>query len=318
MKPLWQAVRQGPPISIRASRSKSCSVDGWSTAVVLPDMQIGYYRTRFGTLEPIHDERAMSIALEIIVACKPSQIILVGDNLDLADFSTKYRKTPAFQQTTQEAIDRATTYCAELRSNAPQAQIIWIAGNHEERLQNYIVDNALAAYGIRQGNASQHSFPVLSVPFLCRLDDFGVEYLSGYPSASHWITPRIRVVHGDRVASSGSTAHKYLAGEKSSIVYGHIHRREWAERSREDYDGIKTILAASPGCLARIDGVVPSTRQGLDLDGRPLRRIEDWQQGMAVIPFSESTGEFVYEQIAIHQYQDGTRAMWRGKWFTGF
>lgn len=311
MSTLWEPVRQGPPIRIRASRSKPEESD-WKNAVILPDMQIGYFRNRSKELEPLHDENAISIAMEIIVDAKPRQIILLGDNLDLPDFSTKYRKTPAFQQTTQQAIDRATILCAQLRANAPQARIVWIAGNHEERLQNYIVDNALAAHGIRQGN-SPESYPVLSVPFLCRLQESDVEYIAGYPGGSHWITPRLKAIHGHYAVSGGSTAHKYLNTEKTSTIYGHVHRREWAERSRDDFDGTKTILAASPGCLARVDGVVPSVKQALDYDGRPLRRVEDWQQGIAVIPYSETTGEFVYEQVAIHN----GRAMWRGKWFEG-
>lgn len=312
MTTLWEPVRQGPAISIRPSRSKPIDSD-WQNAVILPDMQIGWFKNREQQLEPIHDEQAIAIALEIIIDAKPKQIVLLGDNLDLPDFSTKYRKTPAFQQTTQQAIDRATTLCATIRANAPHAQIVWIAGNHEERLQNYIVDNALAAHGIRQGNASQYEYPVLSVPFLCRLGDSQVEYISGYPGGSHWITPRLRAIHGHFAVSGGSTAHKYLNTEKTSVVYGHVHRREWAERSRDDFDGTKTILAASPGCLARVDGVVPSVKQALDYDGRPLRRVEDWQQGVAVVNYSEDTGEFVYEQIAIHS----GRAMWRGKWYYG-
>jgi hypothetical protein len=96
---------------------------------------------------------------------------------------------------------------------------------------------------------------------------------------------------------------------KTSVIYGHIHRREWAERTRDDHDGARTILAASPGCLARIDGAVPSTRGGHDLDGRPLYRAEDWQQGLSVVEYIPGDGEFNLEMIPI---RDGW-ARWRGK-----
>ena len=59
-------------------------------------------------------------------------------------------------------------------------------------------------------------------------------------------------------------------------------------------------MAASPGCLARIDGAVPSTKGGVDLDGRPLTRIEDWQQGMALVSYQDGDGMFTYTNIAIH------------------
>jgi hypothetical protein len=97
------------------------------------------------------------------------------------------------------------------------------------------------------------------------------------------------------------TAQRYLEREKVSVLYGHIHRREWAEQTREDHDGRPaTILAASPGCLARIDGAVPSTRGGIDLDGRPIRRHENWQQGLGIVHYEPDDGRFVYEQVAIH------------------
>ena len=139
----------------------------------------------------------------------------------------------------------------------------------------------------------------MSVPYLCNLDDYGVEYLPGYPTGAHWINQRLHVIHGDKVASGGSTAHKYLSTVKTSVIYGHIHRREWAERTRDDHDGARTILAASPGCLARIDGAVPSTRGGHDLDGRPLYRAEDWQQGLSVVEYIPGDGEFNLEMIPI-------------------
>ena len=305
--PEWPVVQPGPRYRLPARTATTSRNEGWRKAVILPDMQIGYYRGADDRLEPTHDEAALEVALAITKDVKPDVIVMVGDNIDAPEFG-KYRLTPAFQRTMQAAIDRATTLCAQLRAIAPEAEIVWLAGNHEERIPNYLLDNASAAFGLRRGNTPE-SWPVLSIPYLCRMDETGVDYRTGYPAGHYWINQRLRVIHGDKVASGGSTAHKYLATEKTSVIYGHIHRREWAERTREDWDGAKTVMAATPGCLARIDGVVPSTKQGTDLDGRPLRRVEDWQQGLGVVTFEEGDGRFVYEQIAIH---DGW-AQYRGK-----
>jgi hypothetical protein len=304
--PEWPVVQPGRPVRLPPRRVVGC--DRWpSNAVVLPDMQIGYYRLHDDTLEPTHDEAALAVALEVVKATKPSLVVLVGDNLDLPEFG-RYRLSPAFARTTQAAIDRATLMAGQVRDAAPAARIVWLAGNHEERLSSAIIDNATAAFGLRQGR-SPESWPVLSIPHLCRLDDFDIEYRPGYPAADVWITERLRVIHGDRVKGSGSTADKYLGEIKSSVVYGHVHRIERAHRTRRDHDGPREVMAASPGCLARIDGAVPSTKQGIDLDGRPLVSHENWQQGLAVVPFDESTGEFDYEQVRI----DSGRAMWRGR-----
>lgn len=305
--PAWPVVDRGPTIKVSAPKlSERATESKFASAVVLPDIQAGYYRTDRG-LEPTHDEDALSAALAVVKAAKPAQVVLVGDNADLPEFG-KYRLTPAFQQTTQATVDRLTTLCAELRAAAPDARIVWLAGNHEERLPNFVLDNARAAFGLRQGNTPE-SWPVLSVPYLCRMDEHGVEYVPGYPASHHWVTPQLRVVHGDLVRSNASTAVAYLGREKTSVIFGHVHRREYAARTREDHDGPKEVMAASPGCLARIDGAVPSTKGGTDLDGRPLRRHEDWQQGLAVVGYDPVSGEFDYEMVAI---RDGV-ARWRGK-----
>lgn len=307
--PEWPTLTQGPSYKLPPTKAKATpDTSGYETAVILPDIQIGYYRMHGEELDATHDEVALSVALEITKTVKPSKIILLGDNLDFPEFG-KYRLSPAYQRTTQASIDRATTLCAQLRAVAPDAEIVWLAGNHEERLPRMIIDNAMAAFGLRKGN-SPESWPVMSVPYLCRMDEYGIDYKTGYPASHYWINERLKIIHGNKVKSNGSTSHMYLNSEKVSVIYGHIHRREWNEKTRGDWDGPKTIMAASPGCLAKVSGEVPSTKGGLDLDGRPLTVVEDWQQGLAVVTY-QPTGEsrFFYEQVPIH---DG-EAFYRGK-----
>jgi predicted phosphodiesterase len=302
--PGWPVMRPGPAVKVPASRPRRNSTDDGTVVAVLPDMQIGYYRHPNGELEPTHDPEAIDVALALLREIRPDRVVLVGDNLDLPELG-KYRLSPAFQQTTQAAIDYATTLLARLRATTC-GPIDWLAGNHEERLQHWLMDNARAAFGLRQG-ASPDGWPVLSVPHLCRLTEHGVTYHPGYPASDVWLTDNLKVIHGDRVKSRGSTAHKYLDEQKVSVIYGHVHRIEVAHRTREDIDGPAEIMAASPGCLARIDGAVPSTRQGLDLDGRPLHRAEDWQQGLGVVTIHADGWQYEHARIS------GGRAWWRGK-----
>lgn len=314
--PQWPVVQQGPNVKIPGLKKPRNIVKagskGWRKAVILPDAQIGFYKDASGKLQPTHDPKAIAVAMAIIEDVKPDVIVCVGDNLDLPEMG-KYRLSPAYQQTTQASIDAATMFCASMRAASPNAKIVWLAGNHEERMPRYLLDNAAAAFGIRKGNTPE-SWPVMSIPYLCRMDEFFVEYRPGYPASDFWINEKIRVIHGDRVKSNGSTAHLYLSREKTSVIYGHIHRIETAYKTREDYDGPRTILAASPGTLARIDGAVPSTKGGVDLDGRPLVRHEDWQQGVGIVNFQTSEPHrFSYETVHIY---DGW-AVYNGKEYTG-
>jgi metallophosphoesterase superfamily enzyme len=308
--PQWPVVQQGPQIKLPIFSEVKKEKSQFKTCVVLPDMQCGYFRDVSGDFVPLHDEAAIDLVVEFIKETKPDVIAMNGDNADFAEFG-KYRLTPAYQLTTQKTIDYLTTLAARLRSASPHAEIVWLEGNHEARLGNYILDNANAAFGLKRGNIPG-SWPVMSLPYLCRFDEYGVKYLPGYPASTYWVNRKLRIIHGHKVASGGSTAHKYLATEKTSVVYGHIHRREWAERTRQDWDQDKTILAASAGCLARVDGVVPSVKGGFDLDGRPIPSTEDWQQGIAIVHYVSGDGPFHLELVPIHSGS----MFYRGKNYT--
>lgn len=306
--PEWPVVQPGPQYKLPKNTVIKKKATDFKKCVVFPDMQIGYFFDKKERLVATHDEAAIDLALAMVEDIQPDLIVLVGDNLDLPEMG-KYRLSPAFIRTTQPAIDYATELMFRIRAAAPNARCVWLAGNHEERLVNYVLDNASAAFGLRQG-ARPDSFPVLSVPHLCRLEESGVEFLEGYPANDFWVNERLRIIHGDRVKSNGSTAHVYLNNHKTSVIYGHIHRREYAAKTFVKWEGARTIMAATPGCLAKCDGAVPSTKGGLDLHGRPMTVVEDWQQGLAVVTYEDSGDHrFFYQQVDI---QDGV-AMYNGK-----
>lgn len=307
--PQWPVVQPGPKYNIPKGRAKSRKAKTWETAVILPDMQMGYYKKSLelnAELEPIHDEQAIEIAIAVIKDMNPDRVVMLGDNLDFAEFG-KYLTAPTFKQLTQATIDRATLLCAQVRAAAPNAEITWIAGNHEARLARYIQTNAEAAFGLTRGKLQEElreNWPVLSVPNLCRMDEFEINYLSGYPESFLALNENLIIRHGDRVTSNGSTTTKYLNDAHKSVIYGHIHRVEVAYRTRVSEAGPRTIMAASPGCLCRIDGAVPSTKSGADEFGRPLMQgAENWQQGLAVVQYQpKGVGEewFNYEQMWIY------------------
>lgn len=307
--PAWPVIQPAAPVKFPArkpSTTKAAS-NGWLTAVIYPDMQMGYFTDRDGRMQPTHCERSIDLAHQITADLNPGSVVFNGDNADFPELS-KYRHSPSWVRTTQPTIDRCGRLAAETRDAAPNAERVWLEGNHELRLSTYILDNARAAFGLKRADMPD-SWPVLSMPELCRMDEHAMTYLPGYPANVHWVNDRLRIIHGNRVKSNGSTAHLYLKDSKVSTIYGHVHRREWAEITRMDRDGPKTILAASGGCLARIDGVVPSTNGGMDLDGRPIESAENWQNGIIVATYQPGDGPFSIEMVAIHD----RRAVFRGK-----
>jgi hypothetical protein len=309
--PTWPVVQQAAPCVVKHGARNAVRSDARRT-VLLPDPQIGYLRYDDGTLEAMHDEQAMACALELIQRVRPHRIVNLGDFLDLAEFSSKFAVGPEMVLTTQPAIDRGHRFLAEQAAAAgPQLEEhILLEGNHDDRLPRLIMQNAKAAMRLRQA-ADPEGWPVMSVPFLLRLDELGVTYVGGYPAgrikvaeASGRQAP-LFAIHGEKLDMK-----KQAKAERQSTVQGHDHHfSTHCEVYEVDGEAVE-VEAWSMGCLCRTDGAVPSTKGGHDARGRPIRRHESWQQGVGVL--TETADGWDLQPVRI---RDG-RAYWNGEVIT--
>ena len=103
--PEWPVVQQGPVVVVKGTKQKPLPrvSDGWLTAIVLPDIQAGFYQDRSGVLHSTHDEAAVDVALQIVASEDPDLVIIIGDGADFPELG-KYRLSPAFQRTTQPTV----------------------------------------------------------------------------------------------------------------------------------------------------------------------------------------------------------------------
>lgn len=299
-KPKWEPV-DAPPVTVPKPPKRKSPKSKTRTAIVLPDMQGGFFLSG-GKLEPMHDPKALEVVYLIAQDLVPDEALLHGDNLDFPNFSTKYLRSPAYAGVMRPTVLWGNELCGTLRSLV-SGRIAWLAGNHEERLANFLLLNALELYDLRSANQADDDWPLLSVPYLLNMEKFGVEYIEGYPANKIWVNDRLQVIHGEFARNNpGSTAAAYLKDATKSTLYGHIHRREWAESTRETSTGPRTIMAASAGCLCRIDGVVPSFHSGISqrAGGAPIQNWENWQQGFAVVTYEPGDAPFSVEMVPIH------------------
>lgn len=296
--PKWPVVQQAAPCKVTVPRRNAPALVGkWKTALILPDPQIGFRRLTDGTLDPFHDDRAIDIALQLAEAERPDLAVWLGDFLDFPSFG-RYRQEPGFAMTTQPAIDKGHALLAQVAALAKESRLI--EGNHDARLHNAIIDNASAAFGIRRANAPDE-WPAMSVPYLLRLDELGVEYVPGYPVGATYINDNLAAIHGRKHRSNGSTASLVAGDERVSVIFGHVHRIETTFRTRNARAVPKFSVAHTPGCLCRIDGAVPGAVAGLDPHGTPVRHWQNWQQGVSVVRFEEGNGRFYIESVPIFE-----------------
>jgi predicted phosphodiesterase len=310
--PGWPVVQPASPAVVQAVKSTARRPKhAEQVAVILPDPQIGYrHYIDSGEFDPFHDEAALDVALQIVRDVDPNLVLCLGDFLDLPAFG-RYEQEQAFAATTQKSVDRGHRFLAQIRASAPESEIVVLEGNHDRRLQNMIVNNAKAAFGLqRAGDVS--GWPVLSVPYLCAFDSLNVQYVEGYPAGQYWINDNLRAIHGTKVRSSQSTAAAVVKDDDVSTLFGHIHRIETEFLTRQNRSGGKTLVAHTPGCLCRIDGAVPSVKGSTDLLGRPIESFENWVQGLSVISYASGNGAFSINSLFIDTMR-GHRCAFNGK-----
>lgn len=292
--PSWPVITPAASLNVSVPVFPAAPLVGlWKTAVATADHQVGFRREA-----TFHDDRAIRIASHIIGIEQPDQVIYCGDFLDLPTLG-KYEQEAAFADTLQRSIDRGHEILAIDRALAPNAEQVLIEGNHDRRMEKFVALNAMAAFGLKRANAPE-SWPVMSIPYLLRLDELHTKYIDAYPAGNWWINDKLRAIHGDKVRSGGSTASAYTNQlPHISTIFGHTHRTEVQSKTVLGSRG-EAILTRSinPGCMCKVDGEVPSVKGSTGVDGKAARVVEDWQQGLAVVRYKDS-GDFFVNLVQI-------------------
>lgn len=256
-------------------RNKSSSI---KTAVILPDMHIGFRRNNSNSeLISTHDRKAMDVALQITRYIRPDRIVLLGDNLDLAQES-KYPTGPEFYFTTQASAVELAWWLAQLRAIDSEMQIDYLEGNHGSRIDKLLMQNAVSAYGLKAADNLEGP-PLLSIQNLIGLDSLNIKYYPNYPQGKVVLNDNLICIHGDVAkGESGATVSAVVKDTRVSVIQGHIHRYEVATKTLWGAnDKAYMYTAASFGCLCKIEpSVVPGAKA-----------YQNWQQGLGIVYYEE-------------------------------
>ncbi len=288
VEPLWQIKiklkRKHPeaiiplivPMDIKPyKRLKKKQVDGdaLQRALVFGDAHIGF-RKDGEYLTPFHNRQCLSIVLAIAELDDFDIIVNLGDFLDLADWSDHFIRKPEFQQTTQAAVVEATWFNRQLRNSQRTAEMYLIEGNHELRMNTMLMKYIPAAYGLKPADFIEGP-ALLSIENLLSLEKMMIEYVGDYPRGEVWLNEYIQCSHGEKFsASGGATATGLAKSAPITMIYGHTHNLELAQRTLHTMTGQQTVTTFSPGCTCRIDGLVPGKM------AKP-----NWQQGTSVVEY---------------------------------
>lgn len=249
---------------------------------------------------PHHDPQLHIAVCEWLREHQPDRGIILGDLLDMDQLS-RHRRTPEWTATVQATLDSAYGILRSYIEASPGTRWQMLDGNHEDRLRNSVLDHLSAVFGVRRAAESdQDEQPVLSTPFLLRLDELGVEWEQpegGYENAQIRVTSELAARHGWVVKKgSGASALTSIDRLRYSVIIGHTHRQAIVHHTAHSIDGKpKTLLGCEAGTLASIEG-------GLGYATSP-----DWQRGFATADIYGDTGLF---KVDLATYVDGV-LLWR-------
>jgi hypothetical protein len=307
--PKWPLITPAGPTKVTFSgkvQKISPAETGHKVAAILPDPQFGFMRNVAGDLIPFHDPKALSASITMLRALKPDVVVILGDTFDLPVLG-KYRKHPAYEQLINPTLQAGYEWLSAISSICDE--VYMLEGNHDLRLQTYILDYAKEVFGIKRAGDPPDGWPVLSIPHLVHLDELGINYVPGYPVCRVELAPNLVAIHGKKLKLS-----QVISDEKVCVVQGHTHH---AAVTYHQYRGITSQQqrwVASPGCLCKTDGTVPGVNHAIDPRSQePIDSPQDWHQGIGVITYREDGSTTpVYEHAPI---EDGV-GFFRGKFYS--
>lgn len=204
---------------------------------------------------PYHDQDALEIFIERAAEIHARTILLLGGWLDFYQAS-RFVKDPR-KRIVKDEIDTLYTILLKIKKAVPRARIVYKYGNHDERYDLYVMQNAPAIFDLPQ----THLDAVLG------LEKLGIDIVQNKRiiRAGH-----LNLIHGHEYTFSMSNPVNparglYLRAKKSSIC-GHFHQS--SDHTETAING-DVVTCWSLGCLC-----------GLHPQYMPLNK---WNLGFAEI-----------------------------------
>tara|TARA_Y100000310_G_scaffold153457_1_gene152874 strand:- start:1051 stop:1863 length:813 start_codon:yes stop_codon:yes gene_type:complete len=204
---------------------------------------------------PHHDPDAMACIAAVVEHLDPDEVIVLGDWLDAGGFS---RHGPhSFADGAHDFLESEVGPCNEMLDTlqgAKDRKLIYLEGNHEERVNRWLVSNA----GKVGPSLAKLSSPDRllrwrvdgdGVPGVRRKNFGWVPYLGKDVHSHHRIAPDLVAIHGWSFAVGFNHVNRHSA-PSTSIVCGHVHRAD-ALNTRDAITGQRRRYWC-PGALCKL------------------------------------------------------------------
>lgn len=267
-----EQLRQRKKFSLPAGRKKTTGKS--FVRVIIPDTHGAHI-----------DKEAAGAFLRDLEMLKPAEVIRLGDHLDCGGFLAQHHTlgfVPETEYSFEDDVDAANAFLDETQRRAGGAEDWYIIGNHEARIEKWIIKQTLS----HRKDAA----------FLFRL--FGPENVLALEKRGIKVVKRDQCYHGLRKRGTiklekcafmhgtrtGVYAAKHSLDDISyNVVFGHTHRI--SSFVKETLHG--TIGAWSVGCLCSLNPLYGDTK------------VSNWAHGYGIQVVSREGGQFMHITVPI-------------------
>lgn len=197
---------------------------------------------------PFQNKRALEITYQIITDIQPDTIVLMGDMVDMYAISS-FSRDPVRVLKLQNELDATNEVLRQIDALS-NAEVVYLEGNHEQRLQRYL-----------RLRPELHGLNNLKLENLLGLDTLGWEMKSEYKQGD------LLFVHGRYISKHSAYSIKRELEARAfqiSVLMGHTHRI-----GNYNITGYKSVIRGYEiGCLCK---------------DQEYQASPNWQRGFAVI-----------------------------------
>lgn len=237
---------------------------------------------------PDHYEPALNMAYRLIARKQPDIIVVGSDTADFGLIST-FSPDPDQNEAIDDELDELrrywTPHIETIQHAAPKALLVYVDGNHEQRIYRHIAENA---------------------PKLRRVVERAWSDLVRQQGRVLWLGRRQHVDIGHLVVQHGDRSNEHIAKSllddlsyQASTMAGHVHRMNRYDRTGYKYP----VSSITSGCLCNLNPHY--------MKGKKNRR--PWQHGTAFATVNMKGTDVFFDNIEFRQIDGRMIAMADGQ-----
>jgi len=225
---------------------------------------------------PFEDKQSLDAVYRGMRDMKPDKIILAGDIFDFYSIS-RFEKDPRKRVDLGDELGEAKRFLRDFRRRFKQPEIFYMRGNHEDRLQKYVLANAAQLAWVEG----------LELANLLDLEEEDIQLVD-----KRWFEYRgVIISHMNRSNKYGGYTAKNIGMDVGKpLVHTHSHKVGHVSigEGRDFYDN---------GCLCQ-------------LQADYLESPSNWTQAFMVVDYVDNKPHFTQIQLDNHKFT------WNGKLYT--